>query len=204
MGLDKRSKRTRAWLLETLLELINVKEYSEISITELTAKSDIARQTFYRNYNSKDDILLSKMDEVLDEYVNKVQKYLRTKNDPDWNFTVTQFINTMQQNEALFKALQKAGLGLQILERLSTVNSMFHMKAQNLQELDEYQQYLVYYLAGGVYNVFNKWFENEMNIPVETLSALLKKGANHITQDEKEYMNRGDLSKDVEPKWDLK
>jgi AcrR family transcriptional regulator len=191
MKLDKRSKRTKAWLLETLLELIEIKDYSEISVTELTEKSGIARQTFYRNYASMDDILLSRMDEILDEYVKKVEKYLATKNDPNWDYTVTQFIDTMQRNKALFKALQKASLGLQTLEKLSVVNSLFHMKVQNLQELDQYQQYLVYYLAGGVYNVFNKWFENEMDIPAEILSALLKKGANHISQDEKEYMERG-------------
>jgi AcrR family transcriptional regulator len=191
MKLDKRSKRTKAWLLETLLELIEIKDYSEISVTELTEKSGIARQTFYRNYASMDDILLSRMDEILDEYVKKVEKYLATKNDPNWDYTVTQFIDTMQRNKALFKALQKASLGLQTLEKLSVVNSLFHVKVQNLQELDQYQQYLVYYLAGGVYNVFNKWFENEMDIPAEILSALLKKGANHISQDEKEYMERG-------------
>lgn len=204
MKLDKRSERTKAWLLETLLELIEIKDYSEISVTELTEKSGIARQTFYRNYASMDDILLSRMDEILDEYVKKIEKYLATMNDPNWDYTVTQFIDTMQRNKALFKAMQKAGLGLQTLEKLSVVNTLFHMKVQNLQELDQYQQYLVYYLAGGVYNVFNKWFENEMDIPTELLSAILKKGANHISQDDKEYLERSAASKAVEPKGELK
>jgi AcrR family transcriptional regulator len=188
MNLDKRSRRTRAWLFETLLELINNNEYSKISITDLTEKSGVARQTFYRNYNSMDDILLSKLDEILDDYVKKVEKYLETMDDPDWNFTATLFVDTLQQNRELFKALQKAGLGLQTLEKISNVNILFHMKAQNLQELDEYQRYLVYYLAGGVFNVFRKWFEDEMSTSVDILTVLLKTGANHISQDENEYL----------------
>ncbi len=190
MKKDKRSKRTRAWLLETLLELIEKKDYSEISITELTEKADIARQTFYRNYNSMDDILLSKMDEILDEYLKRVQKSLKTKNDPYWDFEVNQLVILWQQNVAVFKALQKSGLAFQTLEKLSEFFSLFHMKIQNIQELDNKQQYLAYYLAGGVFMVLNKWIENEMNTPIELLTDLFKKAANHINQISKEYIKR--------------
>ena len=184
---DKRSKRTRAWLFESLLELIAEKDYSEISITELTERADIARQTFYRNYDTKDDILLSKMEEIHDEYLSRVQKNLETKDDPNWDFEVSQLIYIWQRNEALFKALQKAGLAFQTLEKLSELFSQFHMKAQNLQELDDKQQYLVYNLAGGIFMVLNKWFENDMSFPIESLTDLFKKAARNIDQAAEEY-----------------
>ncbi|HMB20616.1 MAG TPA: TetR family transcriptional regulator [Spirochaetota bacterium] len=188
MKQDKRAKRTRAWLLETLLELIEEKEYSEISITELTEKADIARQTFYRNYDSMDDILLYKMDEILDEYFKKVQKNLETKNDPYFDFEVKQLVYEWQRNEALFKALQKSGLAFQVLEKLSAFFSQFHMKAQNLTQLDEKQQFLVYYLAGGVYMVLNKWFEHEMHTPMDILVDIFKKSAMNIDKIALEYI----------------
>jgi AcrR family transcriptional regulator len=188
MKQDKRSKRTRAWLLETLLELIEKKEYSEISITELTEKADIARQTFYRNYDSMDDILLLKMGEVLDEYFNKIQKSLELKNDPNMEFEMNQLVYIWQRNEALFTALQKAGLAHRVLEKLSEYVSMFHMKAQNLQELDEKHQYLVFFIAGGVYMVLSKWFENKMNTSIEIITDLFKKSARQINQIAEEYI----------------
>ncbi len=64
------------------------------------------------------------------------------------------------------------------------------MRAQNLTELDEKHQYLVYYLAGGVYMVLNKWFENEMSTPVELLTDLFKKAANNINAIAEEYIER--------------
>ena len=188
MKQDKRAMRTRAWLLDTLLELLEKKDYAEISITELTEKADIARQTFYRNYNSKDDILLSRLDEILDGYLKKVEKNLETKNDPYWDYEVKQLVYIWQENEALFKALKKAGLAFQALEELSDFFSRFHMKAQNLKELDDKHQYLVYYLAGGVYMVLNKWFENEMNLPIDLLIDLFKKSARNIDQIAEEYI----------------
>jgi AcrR family transcriptional regulator len=188
MKQDKRSKRTRAWLLDTLLELIETKEYSEISITELTEKSDIARQTFYRNYNSIDDILLFKMDEIRDEYMAEVQKNLETKHDPSWDFEVNQMITLWQQNESLFRALQKAGLIFQALDKFTEIFSVLHMKLQNLEELDEKHKYLVYYLSGGVYMVFNKWFLNGMTFPIDSLTDLFKKAAENVNQISREYM----------------
>ena len=190
MKQDKRSKRTRAWLLETLLELLEKKEYSEISITELTDNADIARQTFYRNYSSMDDILLFEVDEILDEYIKKVQKNMEARNDLTWDFEVKQLVYMWQRNEAVFKALLKAGLGLQALEKLSGFFSLFHMKAQHLQELDEYHQTLVHYLAGGVYMVLKKWFENEMSTPVEIITDIFKKAAGNIDRIAEEYIQR--------------
>lgn len=188
MKQDKRSRRTRAWLLDTLLELLDEKDYAEITITELTDKADIARPTFYRNYTSKDDILLFKMDEILDEYLKEVPKYLEKKNDTKWDYEVTLMVSVWQKNRTLFKALQKAGLSLQVLEKLSGFFSLFHMKVQNLKKLDEYNQCLVYYLSGGVYMVLNKWFEGEMKTPhIEVITDIFNKAACQIDKMAKEF-----------------
>jgi len=185
---DKRSRRTRAWLLDTLLALLEEKDYAEISITELTERADIARPTFYRNYSSKDDILLFKVDEILDEYLKKVPIYLETKNDSNWDYEVNLMVAVWQENRTIFKALNKAGLSLQALEKLSEFFSLFHMKIQKLEKLDEYNQCLVYYLAGGVYMVLNKWFENEMKTPpIEVITAIFNKAACQIDRLAREY-----------------
>lgn len=170
------------------MELLENKDYSAISITELTEKADIARQTFYRNYSSMDDILVYEMDSILDEYLEKVEKNLDKKKDTNWDYEVRQLVYVWQKNEALFRALQKAGLQFQVLDKLSEMFYHFHMKAQHLHELDDKQQYLVYYLAGGVFMVLNKWFENKMDFPIESLTDLFKKAASNINQIAEEYI----------------
>jgi len=194
---DKRAVRTRTWLLETLLELIEEKEYADINITELTQKAGIARQTFYRNYGSKDDIILSKMDEILDQYLYTAQKHLESKRDSNWDFEVKAMIYVWKQNGALFKAVHKAGLAHQALEKLAALFSRFHMKAQNLKELDERHQYLVYYLAGGVYMVLNKWFEDESPPPMALVRDLFKKAAQNTDQIAQEYREGQNMTKSV-------
>ncbi len=59
-----------------------------------------------------------------------VRTNLEMKNDPYWDFEVKQLVYLWQRNEALIKALQKAGLAFQVLEKLSGFFSVFHMRAQ--------------------------------------------------------------------------
>ena len=44
--------------VSALLELMNEKPYNQISISELSDKADLSRRTFYRLFNSMDEILL--------------------------------------------------------------------------------------------------------------------------------------------------
>lgn len=190
---DKRSRRTKKWLLDTLLDLLQEKEYSDISITELTEKADIARRTFYRNYRSMDDILLANMDDVLDNFFIEIQHDIETETDPYWEFEVNQLINMLQQNAALFKALQKAGLIREVLDKFAENSIMIHKKAHNLRELDAKHQNLVFYHAGGVYMVLYKWLENDMKTPTNVLTDLFKKVVKNINLITKEYIESKSL-----------
>ena len=48
----------RESLREGLLQLIERKQYDDISVSELTQRAGVSRVSFYRNYDSKDEILL--------------------------------------------------------------------------------------------------------------------------------------------------
>ncbi|MFX3634022.1 MAG: TetR/AcrR family transcriptional regulator [Candidatus Pristimantibacillus sp.] len=50
-------QQSKEWITLSLLYLMEAKAYSDIKITEIAKKSGLARQTIYRNYQDKDDIL---------------------------------------------------------------------------------------------------------------------------------------------------
>nr|WP_240343808.1 TetR/AcrR family transcriptional regulator [Paenibacillus sp. SYP-B3998] len=52
------SLRSQEWIQTALFQLMEKKPYSQISITEIADRAGLARQTFYRNYLDKDEILL--------------------------------------------------------------------------------------------------------------------------------------------------
>lgn len=187
MKQDRRSKRTRLWLYESLLELMKSKDYDDISITELTEKSDIARQSFYRIYDSKDDILLSKMDEINSEIFKKSELDFAQKGDYFLDFVIHQLVNAFQENEEFFTALLKAELQHRELTKFSDYIVRFYMKGKDHQELSKNYQYWIHFIVGGMYMVLFKWNESNMDTPAETIIKIMQRSARHIDSIIDEY-----------------
>ena len=57
-----------------LLELLKEKPLVDISISELTQKAQIGRVSFYRNYQTKEDILREESDRLLKEWGKLMRK----------------------------------------------------------------------------------------------------------------------------------
>ena len=47
----------RSQILKTLLEMMRVDNFDSITISRLTAKAEVGRASFYRNYQTKEDVL---------------------------------------------------------------------------------------------------------------------------------------------------
>ena len=68
--MDKRKEanlRVKNAISEALLALMHEKSFSEISITEIIERAGVARASFYRNYESKEDVLHKLIDDILDK-----------------------------------------------------------------------------------------------------------------------------------------
>lgn len=51
------SNKSKLWMEDTLLKLMQTENYQEITIQEITDNAGLSRRTFYRNYSSKDEII---------------------------------------------------------------------------------------------------------------------------------------------------
>jgi AcrR family transcriptional regulator len=63
---DRRSQRTRQLLSEALVQLIQEKDYSTITVSDIIERANVGRSTFYAHYQDKDDLLLDQMDRVIE------------------------------------------------------------------------------------------------------------------------------------------
>ena len=73
---DPRAIRSRRWLQESLLALIEEKPYQTITVTDITERAEISRPTFYLHYGSKDELLLSCLDNMFDQFYEEIDGYL--------------------------------------------------------------------------------------------------------------------------------
>ncbi len=65
LKLDRKTRYTRMVLQDSLIELMNEKPISKITIKELCEKADINRTTFYTHYTDQYDLLRKIEDETL-------------------------------------------------------------------------------------------------------------------------------------------
>ena len=70
MNMNNEQKNTyvKKQITAALLALLKEKSLSAISISELTSKAEIGRVSFYRNYQSMEDILKQESDRLIKEW----------------------------------------------------------------------------------------------------------------------------------------
>ena len=57
--MDRRIQRTRELLQKALIGLIDERGYNAITIQDIVDRANIGRTTFYKHYDSKDDLFMS-------------------------------------------------------------------------------------------------------------------------------------------------
>jgi len=63
--MDRRIRRSRKSINETILHLLTKKKFEDITVTEIVNKADINRSTFYAHYLDKEDLIETIMEETL-------------------------------------------------------------------------------------------------------------------------------------------
>ncbi|WP_082926977.1 TetR/AcrR family transcriptional regulator [Paenibacillus tuaregi] len=68
-AIDRRIKKSKKALKESLLSLMQTKEFKEISITDIVHLADLNRGTFYKHYQYKEDLLQEIIDDVITDLI---------------------------------------------------------------------------------------------------------------------------------------
>ena len=70
-NINKRSLslQSKKWFAEALKCLMQNKKYSEITIMELSKKAGLDRKTFYRNFETKEDVIRFYLDGTCQDYI---------------------------------------------------------------------------------------------------------------------------------------
>ena len=144
-----REETAAAYITEALLLLMERKPFAEISITELCAKAGVTRVSFYRNFESKEDILAKHVRRITEDWLAESGISYAENELADYFLTL---LAHMDEHRELCEALHRAGL-------MHLVQAEFNRVFQAVHA-GEYDPYKSYFLAGGIYNVFLLWLLN--------------------------------------------
>jgi AcrR family transcriptional regulator len=173
---NRQVQRTRQWIFEALMILIKEQPYNKITVSDIIKKAGIARQTFYRNYKNKDEVILH---------------YLEDSSTSDFlNMADTGSKDTMQDIVITIdlKYLLERRKELITIMKIPAVESLVfaNFKERQNELLENYKhilsrenyllfRYKVAYQLVGYLQVFHDWFNNGMPMKVEKLNSILDK-----------------------------
>src|SRR6266498_1566208 len=73
LNVDPRVRRTRCLLRDALVAVMLEKDYTSISIRETTQRAEVAYITFFRHFESMDQLLMEVLDEGLAELIVHIE-----------------------------------------------------------------------------------------------------------------------------------
>ena len=166
---DKRleaNKKVKLKIARALIKLMDEKPFSDISVTEIVETAQVARASYYRNFNSKEEVLIKITDDIMEEYNQKAIQY---SNDPLCYESILLIFRYFKTYKKFILSVYKAGLAYLYLDMF---DRNFEERAGDMP-YNDIRRYRVYYFSGALYNVFIKWLESGMKERPEDIANLL-------------------------------
>lgn len=151
----------RDCIMEALLRLMQAKPLAEISITELTRTAGVGRASFYRNFESRQDVLAYKLDLLLQEW----GRGFEAQGDPAY-FSESMFRH-FYKYRVIYLLIYRQGLSSLIYESIR--------RACKLDEApNQIERYVRSTMAGLTFGMVDEWMRCGMQESPDEILRLTK------------------------------
>lgn len=151
---ETQKRITKESVFTAFMRLLENKAFGEITVTEITKVAGVSRAAFYRNYESKEDILNFYLKDMFQELLLQLQalenksKLSRTKLFFSYFKAHSGFIQTLIKAELLHIFYEQF--------RLYVLN-FFDTQTNKLSKSPLFEAYLPQYIASGLFGVLVEW-----------------------------------------------
>ncbi len=146
-----------------LIQLMKEKEFIGITINEIVVRAGVARSSFYRNFRSKEDVLLYHANELYDIPEEEHEPY---QGNHLKNYMVSRF-RAFKENRDFFMALKQNHL-LYLLYQQAADNAV-----KNIATFGLYRNpYQAVFFSSAAVGVTIRWIENDFHEGEEQLTDM--------------------------------
>ena len=175
MSNNSQVQRTKKWLFEALMALMQEVPFKKISVQDIVKRADLSRTAFYSHYSSKEDILCEKVQEYQDEAVDFCLTFEDRSQFKNWRRTIEMYCT----HGDFYTLLHKNGLDTLVYqaemdnyERTAyLVSQTFRGKAPEDRTL-YYGTYMPYHRPSQL-GLILKWISNSGTTTIDEIAALV-------------------------------
>lgn len=163
------SVRSKRRITDALLELMQVTPYSKITIKDIVAGANLTRQTFYHNFETKEDVLLGCLDHHFEGYL----QYLSKKKAGDWEDIICCYYRYWQEHADLMYLLMKNGLTYLLSQKMPGYFQSLKEVYFDDTDLNDAEARLWYaFVSGALVSTLTSWLTSNGGLSARALAKL--------------------------------
>ena len=174
---DPRVRRTRRILQNALVSLVLEKDYSSISIKEITDRAEVAYITFFRHYNGIDELLKEVLDEGLAELLQHIETLAGKSEDPANEVEGRLIFEYIRLKSDLFQILLKSQSVTRIRKAvLQNIATMYRDSCSFLRRPNSHvpANIAANHMATSLLALIEWWLENKMKPAPSEMGKIYK------------------------------
>ena len=176
---NRRTIITKKILKETLLELLEEKPISKITIKEICDMSEMSRSTFYLHYQDQFMLLEDLENELIQNLLTTLGTLDSVINSMDG---IIAFLRIIKSNPKTYKTLLCKSESKSFQEKLISVVAEA-VKARSPFNIDpQREDYIFTFIMFGSLNVITEWINNDFDMEEKELAELIFTSCNNIAE----------------------
>ncbi len=190
MSGDLRVVKTRRVIRNTLFEMMSEKPLSKITISEICARAEINRKTFYSHYRTVGDVITELENEILNEF----SAIMRTGNKSvlDAGSAIRDISAVVERRRDFFAGLMKLNPDLFSNGKIKAMLCrMISVSLKNVGALDDETtlRAAAEFTVSGVLSLYAAWFDggckDDLSFLTEVSVKMTTKGLSAFVSEEK-------------------
>ncbi len=188
-GIDKRVVKTKNAIFEAFKQLVQEKDMSDITISELTQKANVTRSTFYMYYNTVSDVrtdiensIIARIDKIMSEA--DIRNSI-TNPYPLLSTLADEILKQDKNNRYILSSSNSGQLLDKINDRIVEAYMHWFKKHEGSTSDLGKTKYIVAFAAAGMTECFKIWFNHKSSLTLEELckniSSAMSKGISLMT-----------------------
>ncbi|MCT4479025.1 TetR/AcrR family transcriptional regulator [Bacillus sp. BA3] len=181
-GIDRRIRKSKMALKESLISLMQNKDFRDISITDIVELADLNRGTFYKHYQYKEELLEEVMEDVIADLIisyREPYKNVDTFTINELTASVIKIFEHVANYANIYTLILKSNAWPTLLERICN-----ELKKLPLEDLEDYRpnpkinielasSYQAYAILGMIIEWVNTGFKYSAGYMAEQLLEIL-------------------------------
>lgn len=161
---NETSEDMMGYIAQALVLLMAEKPFAKISVAEIAQRAGVNRATYYRHFQTKEDVVRYYYSRIMDEYRDR----FRTLETPDYQLYLVVMFKTFTSYKEDLLAIHRAGQSWILRDAIEEAFGFSQLAESSPLQ----QQFKASYHIGGIFNNLLLWFDHDMAETPEQMTRI--------------------------------